>query len=458
MNYAADKSSRGLSLLVTENGSNQASSVGPGVARIDHEILLDSDKLNTYRYEGWEAVHGDLLMVCAAVEYCDRQCPRPPSRWSRDFHLTVPVKSLESWNRAGVSNLLESVLRALTGDAWTFSFVPAKAKFVRASRQLELDFFDRPQFVIPYSDGLDSRCVSALFEAPIKGVLVRVGGRNSARRNYNPYRFHYIPFSVRPPSPKETSVRSRAFKFASAAAIAATLIGVTRVIVPESGQGALGPAIIPLLRSYPDYRNHPSFFRKMEKFLELLLDHPVEYEQPRLWKTKSQTIAEALEVSGVGEDMLVHSRSCWQQRWNACIDDARRQCGLCSACLLRRMSFCSAQISEPSDAYVYSDLSAHSYTQAVPKAAGWQPTKSMLGYACVAVRQLQQLADLAGAKDSELGPHVFELARDTRSTQEETLTELKRLLVQHQAEWSLFLAKLGSDSFVREWAVGVGNG
>ncbi len=49
------------------------------------------------------------------------------------------------------------------------------------------------------------------------------------------------------------------------------LAGASRVIVPESGQGALGPALVPVGQAYVDYRSHPLFTERMERFLAALL-------------------------------------------------------------------------------------------------------------------------------------------------------------------------------------------
>src|SRR3546814_18925466 len=77
----------------------------------------------------------------------------------------------------------------------------------------------------------------------------------------------------------ESSFRSRGFQFGVVAAIAAHLFGISRIVVPESGQGALGPVLLPLYNIYRDYRNHPSFFRMLERFLSAALDHSVEFDQ-----------------------------------------------------------------------------------------------------------------------------------------------------------------------------------
>ena len=90
----------------------------------------------------------------------------------------------------------------------------------------------------------------------------------------------------------ESSGRSRGFKFALLSGVAAYLSGTKQVIVPESGQGALGPSLIPVGQEYEDYRNHPLFTHRMTVFLSALLDHKVRYTHPRLWHTKAETLAE----------------------------------------------------------------------------------------------------------------------------------------------------------------------
>ncbi len=69
----------------------------------------------------------------------------------------------------------------------------------------------------------------------------------------------------------ESSARSRGFKFAVLSGLAAYLAKANKVFVPESGQGALGPAIVTVGQAYEDFRNHPRFTKKMSAFLKALL-------------------------------------------------------------------------------------------------------------------------------------------------------------------------------------------
>src|SRR3546814_9195584 len=84
----------------------------------------------------------------------------------------------------------------------------------------------------------------------------------------------------------------------------------------------------------------------MERFLSAALDHSVEFDQPRMWSTKGQTLRTFLTQTGRPQADLTSTTSCWQKRAVVNFGGKRRQCGLCAACLLRRMSMHAAERSE----------------------------------------------------------------------------------------------------------------
>jgi hypothetical protein len=109
-------------------------------------------------------------------------------------------------------------------------------------------------------------------------VRVRVGTkrRDIPRKAYVP--FAAVPYKVMlNGNNAETSARSRGFKFGLVSAIAAYLIKAPAVVMPESGQGSLAPAILPVGQGYADYRNHPMFTVLMEKFVGVLFGHKLRY-------------------------------------------------------------------------------------------------------------------------------------------------------------------------------------
>jgi 7-cyano-7-deazaguanine synthase in queuosine biosynthesis len=409
--------------------------------------------LDTYNYDGWKPIHHDLLVVSAAVEYADRSTARRVSRWARNFDITVPVVEVATWQRPETQVSLRAALRHLTGDNWQFTFVPWQGQSVLGARQRSLSFGTERSFIIAYSDGLDSRCVSKVSGSGSDAVCVRVTKhRHALKAGDEP--FDQIPFRINVPSSRESSVRSRGFKFAAVTAIAAHLTGLTRIVVPESGQGALGPVLLSLHNVYADYRNHPTYFRKMEQFIKAVLGHDVRYDQPRLWNTKGETISAFRRTTNKAVDELFETRSCWQQRWNAKMDGKLRQCGLCAACLLRRMSMHAAGIEEPQHTYVIADLAVPSFGDALPGRKKVRLSQSMAEYGSVGARHLQQLADIANLPDAGLKVHAFEIARAMGEAQDEVLKKLRNMLLTHAKEWHAFIAAQGEQSFLRSWTKG----
>ena len=443
-----------LTLHIAEQGTGarKRGKIDLTVAEIETEIVFDLSILDTYHYSGWKPIHYDLLLACAAVEFADRRWARRSTQWSRRFLVTLPVMERSVWERPDVRMALQDTLRHLTGDDWQFFFIQRRDTANNVVRQRTLPFHTNKKFAIAYSNGLDSRCVSGLFDTDDAAVRVRVARvKDQIKNGERP--FDQIPFAVKVAS-RETGLRSRGFKFAAIAAIAGNLSCVDKIIVPESGQGALGPVLMPLHNTYPDFRNHPTFFRKMERFVNALLGYSVVYEQPRLWHTKAQTIAEFIARVEAGRESILSTRSCWQQRWNVRFDGVFRQCGLCAACLLRRMSIHAVGLDEPLDTYTISDLTANCHMDGIPQVARRRISSTMLEYGIVGARHLQQLADMAQLPSTSLRRYAFEIARATDLSEHGVSNALKELLLQHAGEWRDFVRAQGQRSFLADWTKG----
>jgi hypothetical protein len=252
----------------------------------------------------------------------------------------------------------------------------------------------------------------------------------------------------------ESSARSRGFKFALISGIAAYLSGAKQVIVPESGQGALGPSLVPVGQTYDDYRSHPAFTRNMERFLKALFGAEVEFVFPQLWHTKAETLRQFIQECG--DPSWARTRSCWQQSRQVGVLGTRRQCGVCAACMLRRMSIHAAGATEPRDHYVWERLDVAEFESgAADGFPSSRITKRMREYAIAGALHLDHLAALHRAPSKAC---VLELPSLYLSTalgldRAEVRRRLDRLLAQHATEWSAFLSSLGEGSFVAEWAV-----
>jgi len=305
---------------------------------------------------------------------------------------------------------------------------------------------------------MDSRAAATLSakQSGTDVLCVRLGTKKTdkPRKGKQSLPFTTLPYKVRSKGVRlmESSNRSRGFKFTLVAGIAAYLSNVKTIVVPESGQGALGPALVPVVHAYPDYRNHPSFTDKMERFIAALLNFQVNYTFPRLWFTKGETL-KAFADEPQHATAWDSTWSCWQQNRHVPVDGRKRQCGICAACMLRRTSVHAAGLSEPKDRYVWENLSAATFEGGA--ASGFAKSMGALRqHALAGTLHLEHLAGLADSKRSSatLKRNALQLASALGISNDDAETNLAALLCRHRDEWRGFLTSLSADSFVRRWA------
>ena len=424
---------------------------------IGTDLKFDMSGLQTYCFAKWDERVYDVLVVAAAVEFCDRTKARPSTGRGREFVLRVPVHDPSHWGV--VSTDLRNALSFLTGDRWQIDFLARKAK-APAPCQGHFDMpVDDAQAVIPYSDGLDSYAVAGLMkrEYGYNVLRVRLGSKslNECRTGDCPLPFASVPYKVRYEDKRavETNVRSRGFKFAVLSGVAAYLSGAGKVIMPESGQGALGPSLVPVGQIYEDCRCHPLFTDRMTAFLSTLLGYEVLFVHPRLWHTKAETLAEFVAKCPNSLNWA-QTRSCWQNQRHVSVSGKRRQCGVCAACMLRRMSVHAAGLTESRESYVWEDLTAARYEDgATASYENREPKGAMYEYAIAGVLHLDHLASVLQSPANQPGfsRQVFRLSRSLELNEAEVRAKLERLVVQHAKEWRGFVDSLGPKSFVAQW-------
>jgi hypothetical protein len=297
--------------------------------------------------------------------------------------------------------------------------------------------------------------VSALKEKELGSRLcrVRLGPKNSDKHIAGQERrpFTTVPYKVKTGKRSgESSARSRGFKFATVSGIAAHLVGATEIVVPESGQGALGPVLVPTGQGYEDFRNHPLFTDRMERYFKALFGANIHFSFPRLWFTKGETLTAYAEMHGPKAHIDAHS--CWQQNRHASVQEHRRQCGICAACMLRRLSVHAAGLKEPRETYLWESLETSTFEAGVAKSFN-KITKALREYAVAGTLHLDHLA---GLRESVLHTQAIkrqahQLARSRGLSPEEAEANLDRLLSKHEAEWRSFVHSLGNKSFIRNW-------
>jgi 7-cyano-7-deazaguanine synthase in queuosine biosynthesis len=426
--------------------------------QIGKNVEFTTALLQSYCIVPWEPVIYDALLVAAAVEFADRTQHRPAMSWQREFHLRIPVHEVNRWKNRNVSDALKDVLEFLTGDRWGLEFC-SRVKAYPAPAQGQFDLPGKLTAVIPFSDGMDSRCVAGLLGKEMGDSLIRVrlGSKTSDGKALSRRRqpFTSIPYHVCADRRRfaESTARSRGFKFALISGLAAYLTKAGQVIVPESGQGALGPALITVGQAYEDYRSHPLFTERMEKFLDALLNHRVRFQFSQLWQTKAETLKRF--VTECSDSSWANTWSCWQQTRQVSVSGKKRQCGICAACQLRRLSIHGAGLSDNKEMYVWENLSARTFGEG---AATFFPkkkiTEALKQYAIAGTLHLDHLARLrrSEADTGRLELAVFQLSGLLGLSEANTRAKLERLLKQHENEWSDFMGSLGPNSFLRRWS------
>ncbi len=423
---------------------------------IGTHLRFETGSLASYFLAKWEPLVFDGLLIAAAVEFCDKVKRRSGLSWGRTFELKVPVSDPERWKSPNVHAALIDAVQFLTGDIWDISFV--KRRKALETPQETLQFFVSGELaVLPFSEGLDSRAVAGLMAKEWGDRLIRVRlGTKAHDRPKSPsgraQPFTTIPYKVTSAgySFPESSARSRGFKFAMLSGIAAYLSKAQIIFVPESGQGALGPGLVPVGQAYSDYRNHPLFTGRMTVLLKALFAHRVRFEFPRLWFTKAETLAEYLKAAEHAEWSA--TRSCWQDNRHASVDGKRRQCGICAGCMLRRLSIHAAGLEETKETYVWENLKAPTFEEGAARGLK-KIEKAQREYAIAGTLHLDHLANLKGAAIHAPGIRLnaLQVAKALNVPDQFAQTKLDRLLDQHAKEWKAYMTSLGPKSFVNRW-------
>ena len=182
-----------------------------------------------------------------------------------------------------------------------------------------------------------------------------------------------------------------------------------------------------------------------------LFGHRVRFDSPRLWNTKGETLAEFVKNCADGVSWSA-TWSCWQQNRHSSVPKHKRQCGICAACMLRRLSVHAAGLMEAPETYVWDNLSASTF-EGGACAAFKHITKAQREYAIAGALHLDHLATLQKSpmNKATMDLTVAQLSRSRGVPQDMIRTSMNRLLNQHESEWMNFLEALGPRSFVASW-------
>jgi 7-cyano-7-deazaguanine synthase in queuosine biosynthesis len=432
----------------------------PLACELGKELELKYEILQEFSGEALKAEDIDLLMLAGLVAFADRNVRRPSGSLTRELHLLLPVYALDIWRNDALVESLRRALNFLTGDTWHFNFQHRRAKDERAF-QLKLKRLpDGEGKVLPYSGGLDSFAEHQLFASrypahfPILVTALHSSAvykplKASGCADYRPGDQVKVPVRFDTWKNPEQSYRSRVFLFFVVASLSAKLSRAQEVLIPENGQGSLGPSLVPCGREHPMRSTHPGFTRRLEGFLSHLWGNATPaFRHPNLWVTKSELIA---EMSAINCDKgWKETRSCGRSMRNKG-KGLPAHCGICGNCLLRRLSLKGlvAQLGQPDEQYYWQDLNASSLEEAIPSGTGIVSDNDRR----IAAAAVTDLTALASLKHSPLAERVMsravaELESCGRGIGSAIEARLRRLLSKHSEEWLSFVGDLKHHSWL----------
>ena len=413
-------------------------------AILGRNIRTSSERISRYCITGHEPIYEDLATLVEGMAFFDRSVTRKRSGgWTRELPLQIPVYEQAQFQRSAAVQALAEAAGFLTGDRWSFEFVAREGPV--PSRQ---GHFVLPQgitrHIVPFSDGLDS-FAQVRFSVSEHGkesvMLVRAGlSRDRIFPNLLSLR---VPRKFSGTRMREVSYRTRPLVFYTLAAIAAAATQAEAVAIGESGQGSIGPGCLPFADEWWFRSAHPAFVVRWANFLRIILDKPIRFEQPQLWKTKGEVLAN-LRAAGL-TPKWEQTSSCSTRPQDR---HGRHGCGICGGCLLRTVSAHAAGLNSPANPNTFDVYAA----QDIGLDREGRQVRMLPADRDVAVRAIAAMEEFARLADSPEG--AMTVSREARLIAPydpgPVQAKLHGLLKQHRSEWSSFMSALPDHSWVRE--------
>lgn len=285
----------------------------------------------------------DWLETVGHLFAVDLACKRGEGdvEWARSIRAHLPVRDPDFWN--GVASQVQGVFEDFTSDRLELVFVaddtPSDAPRQRA------DPFPQHDSVALLSGGVDS--FVGAFEMLDRGMAPlalshTAAGSITAAQNKAEERirtsapdFERITVTARKhgkdfPTP-EPSQRARTMLFLGAAAVIAAVGGSSDVLINENGVMAIHlPLTVARIGSQSTHTAAPRILERLATLATEVLGAEVRIANLLLPLTKPEVVEASLRL-GVA-DHLKDTVSCWS------IGRTSRHCGVCSPCLMRRIS------------------------------------------------------------------------------------------------------------------------
>lgn len=305
----------------------------------------------------------DVLLLSALVYLADTQINRIQASqdgWTREIGLHLPVSNVALWY--DVKDILESMLRFLTGDLWSVDFrqwpdkvatgLPDQTSLLGPSFKGISLFSGGLDSLIGAIDHLKSRRENVLFVSHrADGSISKPQGDlfQHVKQRYDNQGIKRLAFG-NPRIDKafggikgENSTRGRSFLFIGLAAFAGSALRTAFPInVPENGLISLNVPLDPTrLGSNSTRTTHPYYFRRWNELLSKLgISGTV--QNPYWNRTKGEMIMECQDVTFLKE-VAGMSLSCAHPAHDRYHGGGKPHCGHCLPCIIRRAAFKRAE-------------------------------------------------------------------------------------------------------------------
>lgn len=285
--------------------------------------------------------------------------------WRRHMRLRIAVREPSFWSSHDVLQPMVDALAFLSEDVWEFDFVKAEAP-----QPLQGSFdFSNPEdhgrsSIVLFSGGLDSlagavhelrttnRHVVLLSHRNVQVMAGRQADLAEALKIAFPGRITHACIDqglANGASDREVTQRTRTFFFTAIASIASVLENSDRIRFYENGIMSINlPISGQVVGTKASRSTHPRSLQLMQRLVGVVTGQPVPVDNPFIWKTKAEVVAE-LEKTQY-RTLIGRSISCSRSRG---LGAMRPHCGECAQCLQRRISTVGggAADADPSEAY-----------------------------------------------------------------------------------------------------------
>jgi len=311
----------------------------------------------------------DVLRVASTIYAVDRlvrRQRRSPSDWGRRISCSIPVRDYDFWTMARVVELIGEAIDFVSGDRWQLQFTPdVTPRYAQQQVFEELRSGDNSTTCL-YSGGLDSAAgLAARLLQGVPGPVIPVTVRHrtdlttkaSQQLKFLAGEFGVklthvsVPMSMVSPQKlvpaEERSQRARSFLFVCVGGVVAWSAGSLTLEVYESGVGAINAPLLAGMQGSQATRSvHPHFLRRMGQLLSLAAGRPIDVTLPFQQMTKGEVVKSL--SSGRLPQLAADTVSCVSYPLR---DRLRKSCGVCPACIFRRVALEAAGIAEPPERY-----------------------------------------------------------------------------------------------------------